>query len=336
MGFYVLVSLLALSGVLLPASAVRVGVNAHENQTETEEAALSECRNLEAASLCDWFWSSSGFDLSSKDALQLAQSSKWITLVRRGVTLDQVKALKDVAYSSSGLDLSRNELPDAVLKLAQVKADSTYLKSIRSVLYSSSGADFSGSDAKSITFDLVTEQCVKPTEQQLKDLLDFLRRSPDGPKLTRSNAQKYVKLALEGGVLADQLAIAYKWNRNLEEAMRQSKMVCKRYARDVGLYSMKKFQEYYGSSWLAEWQWAPKEKRMAEDGKAYSMQEFTEYYKSDYAWRWNKAPEAQQRAIAQGGKTAYTMKEFKDYYGDKAWQEKWYKATPARCTDCRK
>lgn len=335
MGFYVLVSLLALSGVLLPASAARVTVNAHENQTEKEEAAFGECRDLEAASLCEWFYSSSGFDLSSKEARELAESSKWITLVRQGVTLDQVKALRDVAYSSSGLDLSRKELPDAVLKLAQVKADSTYLKSIRSVLYSSSGADFSGSQATSITFDLVTEQCVKPTEQQLKDLLDFLKRSQDGPNLLSSSARDYVKLALEGGVLADQLAIAYKWNRNLEEAMRQSKMVCKRYARDVGLYSMKKFQEYYGGSWLAEWQRAPKERRMADDGKAYSLQTFTEYYKSDYAWRWNKAPEAEQRAIAQGGKTAYTMKEFKDYYGDK-WQEKWSKATPARCTDCKK
>lgn len=309
-----------------PAAAMR-----HSSQVVAEADVDAETCSSE--SLADWFYSSSGFDMSRSEADKLANSPPWVALVQQSVPLDYLKQLRQVAYSSDGLDLDKKDLPSTVLRLAETRTTPKAVKEIRSMIYSSSGADFAKKDAAKTTFDLLTmPSCVQPTVKQLTDLWQFLYTTK-GANLGKKQAQEAFKQAAANGVFADQLALAYEYNKgNLGEAMRNSAFVCRRYARDVQPYTMGEFQNAYPDYWVAEWQEAPQEKRVAADHAAYKASEFKDFYPKDFAWRWNSAQVATQQAVADDGKT-YTMEGFKSFYRND-WQSYWKRATVAPCVEC--
>eukprot|EP00439_Symbiodinium_sp_Y106_P054348 s1062_g7.t1 len=161
--------------------------------------------------LQQWLYNTEGLDLSKSDSESVAHKEAPI-LTACGVSLDDLKQLRSVLYSTSYLDFSKQELKDQLLDLSKqhidpetrwdprTKVEET-LKHIYTNLYSTSSVDLPKAVAKSTSLELM-KAYAQP--DQVKELYGVLY-STTGVNLPKKDAQvKAVELAKAG---ADPVAL---------------------------------------------------------------------------------------------------------------------------------
>mmetsp|Transcript_16844 Transcript_16844/g.39116 ORF Transcript_16844/g.39116 Transcript_16844/m.39116 type:complete len:311 (+) Transcript_16844:50-982(+) len=279
-----------------------------------------------------WFWSSSGLDMSMQDADQLAQVEAPI-LTECVVSMDALKAMYDVLYKTTNLDLSKQLVREKILPLAKQHADPTVLKDMFNGLYSTRGLDTTKDVAQKWSIELV--QSFRAEPGQLIALFNALK---DSLKLPKEQAQtKAIGLAAVG-CDATALVNSFKASKDLTSATDSAVRAnlngaSRRFAQDGKVYTAKEFQDYYGASYLSEWMKGAHEKKVSRDGWAYTASEFHLFFASAWETEWNRAAIATQRRLGEDGKP-YTISEFVDYYRDE-WQQKWLDAPELPCKECK-
>eukprot|EP00933_Yihiella_yeosuensis_P047064 TRINITY_DN4273_c0_g2_i2.p1 TRINITY_DN4273_c0_g2~~TRINITY_DN4273_c0_g2_i2.p1 ORF type:complete len:325 (+),score=62.55 TRINITY_DN4273_c0_g2_i2:103-1077(+) len=281
-----------------------------------------------------FFYSSSGFDMSRKDAHSLAEQEAPI-LSQCRVTVSDLKTLKAVLYDPSTFDFSRADLTKQLLPLAKQHLDPDQLKVMFKTLYDTSTIDFFKRDASPFSIQLVKSHA---EASQLTELYKVLRNLP-GLSLNKQKAQDETVALGEAGCDPVALQKSFAASKNLDSAKASAVRAnlngeSKRYAADGKAYAVSDFQQYYGEKYLSEWLKSPFEKRVANDGKAYTASEFRIYYSSTWEQKWHEAKDATQMRIAEDGKI-YSLADFVNYYhtgGD--WREKWNAAPEVPCSEC--
>jgi len=288
--------------------------------------------------LQQWLYSKDGLDLSKPDSESVADKEAPI-LTACGVSLDDLKQLRSVLYSTSFLDFSKQEMKDQLLDLSKQHIDPEILKHMYTNLYDRSSVDLPKSVAKSSSLELM-KAYAQP--DQVKELYAVLYSSTP-VNLPKKDAQvKAVELAKAG---ADPIALKNSYagargtqDQRLETASDSAVRANlnyqeKRYAKDGKAYNADGFQKYYGYNYLKEWTDAPADKRIAPDSKAYTASQFRMFFQDSWESKWEAAPKATQIRLAKDGHH-YTIPEFQSYYKD-TWQSEWEEAPELICKECR-
>jgi len=288
--------------------------------------------------LQQWLYNTEGLDLSKSDSESVAHKEAPI-LTACGVSLDDLKQLRSVLYSTSYLDFSKQELKDQLLDLSKQHIDPETLKHIYTNLYSTSSVDLPKAVAKSTSLELM-KAYAQP--DQVKELYGVLY-STTGVNLPKKDAQvKAVELAKAGAdpvALKNSYASAHGTKEQMLKTASDSAVRAnlnyqeKRYAKDGKAYNADGFQQYYGANYLKEWGDAPTDKRIAPDSKAYSASQFRMYFQGSWESKWEAAPVATQIRLAKDGHH-YTIPEFQSYYKD-TWQSEWEEAPELICKECK-
>ncbi|CAE7317400.1 cbh [Symbiodinium natans] len=306
-------------------------------RTNIQLQANASSSGISQHDLAQWLYSSQGMDLDRSDADWMAQKDGAI-LNDCGVTLEDLKKLKDALFSSSGLDFSKQVVKDKLFELAKQRIDPDTLKQMFSALYSSSAVDLPRSVAQSRAVEL-TLAYAEP--EQVKSLFSTLYSS-SGVNLGKREAQeKALELAKAGCdpiALKNAYARAYGSQADRLKTAADSAVAenlnykAKRYAKDGVAYTAQGFQQYYRANFLSEWSMAPAEKRVAPDRKAYSASQFRMFFQSNWERYWDAARVATQIRLAKDGRR-YTIPEFQSYYKD-TWQSEWSASPELICQEC--
>jgi hypothetical protein len=252
-------------------------------------------------------------------------------MTRSGVTVEDLRQLKDALWSPATLDYSKAELQANLVPLAEQHVSPDGLKAMWKVLYDVSSVDLSKGVARVKTMELV-RNFTDPT--LVKSLYDTLSKTT----LSKSDRQQYTVLFAAAGCDTDALVKTLSATRDINKAGADGVRsyltgLPRRVAKDGESYDAKGFQDYYPGNWMAEWLAAPQEKRVAPDGKEYTASEFHEYFGQSWEAQFNKAAVATQQRIAEDG-TTYSLQEFSSYYKG-SWQEKWNRAPVVACKECK-
>ncbi|CAK9007044.1 Intraflagellar transport protein 122 homolog [Durusdinium trenchii] len=275
--------------------------------------------------LAQWAASSTGLNLMTSEAQQVAAKQAPV-LTQCGVSVQNLKDLKDTMYQTSSLDLPMGRVRELIFDLAKQHVDPQALSSMFKTLWSNSGVDLMKSDAQSRSIELV-KAYAEPI--QVLELYKNLWSS-QGVNLMKSEAQaKSLELGKLGcdpvGLLNSFRAAQGSTQQRLDQASDSAIRAnlngeARRYAKDGSIYNAKEFQDYYHADYKKEWANGVLEKKIAPDGKAYTASEFRIYFASSWEQQWHAATTATQQRLAEDGKV-YSLSDFVQYYKDE-WQSK--------------
>jgi len=283
----------------------------------------------------DFFYSSDGFNMLRSQAHELAMKEAR-ELDACGVTIEYLKKLKQVLFSSNGFDMLQSDVKSIIFTLAKQHVDPDSLLKTFKGLYTSDGLDMMKSDAKKMAFGFIGQD-VSPIDE-IVAIFKFLYSS-GGANMMKSEARSRAIEAGHAGCEAGYFAEGYKKSRDfkwaLDEAVPKSLAgQAMRYASDGQAYTAAQFRSYYKDSWLTEWQKSPPVMKVAQDGKAYTASQFKAYFgAASWEQQWQTAMWATQMRIADDG-VPYNLESFAKYYGN-SWQQKWVSAPQVLCRKCR-